>query len=215
MTLTIIGISIIILLLVMVSIVNFIMSMFNSLLFNVLRILTPIGLITGTTYSLINYLWGDVTSPHYLDNITGIVTLMYCLYILGYSDKKRFKILTLILTVPMLLYLLNPWIETGTIYLFNFSINHAITDLLYRYTMIGTLDGLMAHVTENITNYVSLIPNIDTSLHSLYIGISEISFSTIFNSDTIKQLFTSILNGIIAVISSLSLKETVRNLAGV
>lgn len=194
MTITFIGIAIVVALLVTVSIVNLIMSMFNSLLFSVLKILAPIGLMTATVYSLINYFGGDVGSGYYLDIITGIITIVYTIIVLKRGTGKGFKILTLGLGVPMIFYLLNDPTERSLLHIFDFSVNGFVTDLVYRYTILGTLDGFMTHITQNIDAYTQMLPNLSDITGILVEGFGSIS---------LRSIGASIVSGIMIGMSSI------------
>lgn len=105
-----------------------------------------------------------------LDICAGILTLMYTIYMLKRKNKGIvFKLMTLILLVPMILYLLNVPLEYTSNKLFDFSINKSFVDALYKYTLWGTVDNFITKVQINLAekftlatdiNYQTLLPSI-------------------------------------------------------
>lgn len=154
MTITIIGILIILFLLLILSLINIMMSMFNNLLISVLKILLPITIFTNLNHYLIRYMDYGSCPEFVIDFLSGIITVLYSLFMIKQKTNSLFyKILVLILMIPLALYLFNGLFESTSVYFFNYSINQVlyvtISDTIYHYTISTTVDPIIAYVTSN------------------------------------------------------------------
>lgn len=162
MTITVIGIGIVLFLLAILSMINMLMTLFNRILFNALKILLPISLVTiglyhGFSYidpiivGKISYIFMGMNIESMIDIISGMLTIVYTIYML----KRK---------------------------------NKGIVDILYQYTVWGTVDNFVTKVQLNMAekftqaseiNYTSILPSI-----------------WLFATDSLNQLSTKFLTDI-------------------
>ncbi|VBB18228.1 hypothetical protein YASMINEVIRUS_691 [Yasminevirus sp. GU-2018] len=164
MTVTLLGICIVIFLLIVLSAINFIMSMFNNMLFKVLKILLPISLATTLLYHIADYLLINFTagyakmfcsllSKENIDVLSGVLTTVYLTFIVRRTSSGIFtKVLTLLLLTPMILYLLNSPIEYVALRVFRFSVNEWYYNIIYSFTAINYFNSIYTATQTALTN---------------------------------------------------------------